>query len=149
MGAAEAEVLQSLRASVLERLRDLSSSLGNQFPRVPDKVLREQFSAVIDRMYAFFADGNRAAYQNFLGRWVAMRMGEGIQPEIVANSLVTFGDIIGRVARRRLGEDEAGKLAVALVGASESATEVVIDVVSRELERRMREQSEQQARGPA
>ncbi len=107
MGREQAEILDSLRAEVLDRLVQIRASIDQAYARIPDDVIRGQFDVVVDKMRGYLASEDPGPYQGFILRWAAMREGQGFGAENVINSVVAIGDVLVKVGRTRLGQTPA------------------------------------------
>ena len=134
MGREHAEVLDSLRAEVLDRLIEIRASIDHAYARIPDDVIRGQFDVVLSKMRSYLSSEAPAPYQSFVLRWAAMREGEGFGAENVINSVVAIGDVLVKVARERLGQTpEARRFARAVTRMSFFGARMLVQGLADEL----------------
>lgn len=100
--SSHAQTFQAIRAEVLERLVDVRGSIDHTLSAVPSEIIRQEFDAVLERMYHYLADRDVERYREFATRWVAFRLGEGFSPENLIHSVVALGDVVVEVARSHL-----------------------------------------------
>ena len=140
MGRAHAETFQALRADVLDRLVAIRASIDRAYERIPDEVIRGQFDLVLGNMAAYLASEDPGPYREFVKRWAAMRAGEGFAAENVVHAMVAIGDVVRRVAHKRLGAGADGAELVRVVtDMSGLAARVLVAELAEELEQRAAE----------
>ena len=104
MGPDYAQIFESLRDHVMNRLLEVRGSIDHAYTKIPEPIIREHFDLVLDKMYTFLATQDSSVYARFIRRYMAMRVGEGFTHENLIHSAVAIGDVVAQVARERLPE---------------------------------------------
>lgn len=104
MAQEHAQVFDSLRPRVLERLLEVRGSIDHAYAKVPEPEIRGHFELVLDKMYTFLATEDMGTYAGFVSRYVTVRVGEGFTHENIIHSTVAIGDVVTQVAREELQE---------------------------------------------
>jgi len=140
MGRSHAETFQSLRADVLDRLVTGRASIDQGYAAVDEETVRGQFDVVLGKMASYLATEDADAFRSFVMRWAAMRGGAGFGPENIVHSVVAIGDVVRRVAHRRLGiSPETADFARSVTAASILAARALVDDLADELAQRSAE----------
>lgn len=104
MGPDYAQLFESLRTHVMNRLLEVRGSIDHAYTKIPESIIREHFDLVLDKMYTFLVTQDTSVYKRFIRRYMAMRVGEGFTHENLIHSAVAIGDVVAQVARERLSE---------------------------------------------
>lgn len=104
MGPDYAQLFESLRPQVMERLLEVRGSIDHAYTKIAESVIEEHFSLVLDKMYTFLATQDTTVYHRFVRRYMAMRTGEGFTHENLIHSAVAIGDVVAQVTRERMPE---------------------------------------------
>ena len=137
MGREHAKMFHSLRGEVLSRLVAIRASIDQAYANIPDDVVSEQFDTVLSKMASYLETEDPGPYRGFVQRWGAMREGEGFGTENVIHSLVAIGDVVRRVAQKRLDATaETADFSRAITAACTVAARVLVDGLAAQLEQR-------------
>ena len=133
--ARHARTFEAIRPEVLERLVDVRGSIDHTLSGVPSHLIRQEFNAALDRMESYLADSDLERYRGFATRWVAFRLGEGFSPENLIHSVVSMGDVILEIARRRLPPGaETAEFLREVVRMNFVAARLIVEILASELE---------------
>lgn len=140
MGRSHADTFRALRAEVLERLVAIRASIDRAYEGLPDDVIRGQFDVVLGNMASYLDVRDPHRFRDFVKRWAAMRAGEGFAPENVVHAVVAIGDVVRRVAHKRLGMSaETAEFGQAVTFMSGLAARTLVAELADELEQRVAE----------
>ena len=147
MGLWHAHLFASLRPEVLERLVEIRGTIDHAYARLADAAVRPQFDAVLDRMQSYLTTEDPQLYRGFAASHMAMRVGEGFAPENLVHSMVSIGDVVTRVAQRRLANDpRCAEFVLACSRMIFVAARTMVSLLADELRRR-EQQRDQLRRG--
>jgi hypothetical protein len=104
MGPEYAQIFDSLRPEVLARLIEVRGSIDHAYEKIPQETIREHFDLALDKMYIYLATDDVSTYRRFVSRYMAVRVGEGLNQEDIIHSAVAIGDVVVQVAREIMPE---------------------------------------------
>lgn len=137
MAERHAALLASIRPDVVDRLVELRGNIDRAYAGFPERFIREQFDLLLGKMEVYLKNEDAESYRTFTRRWMAMRIGEGFAPESLIHSFTALGDTVVRVAQTRMGAAPEGRDFVhEAVRMTYLGTQIMVDIVADELERR-------------
>lgn len=128
------DLFERIRAEATDRLVDGRAALQLGLAAQTPEMARVQLDAVLERFAGVLTAPDVTRYRAVTSRWVAYHLGEGFSPENLIHSIVTTGDILVQVARRRLPpEPDTAVLVRDLTRATHALARLVVDVLGGEL----------------
>lgn len=137
MAGSHAELFDTIRADVLERLVEVRGSIDHAYASLSDEIVREQFGVVLDKMRSYLVTQNPELYRSFATRWLAMRTGQGFAAENIIHSVVALGHVVMDVAKARFGPTpQYYSFARAMSHLNYVAARMLVELLADELARR-------------
>jgi hypothetical protein len=137
MGQRHAQLFESLRRDLLDRLVEVRGSLDHAYARMPEAAVRPQLEALLEKMQGYLATQDLQSYRSSAASHMAMRVGEGFAPENVIHSVIAIGDVAVQTAQTRLANHpDCAELVLAITRLNFIAARTLVGLVADDVRRR-------------